>query len=221
MVMKQVPPLPGEESLYRWISSVVEAADENPTVMQWLKESAVSADNEMLPAFLQWKYNGRSAGNGWNSPVNNAKWGTDYLNRTGTAKSNIYDNRPEETKYIYTDDDSQGQQLNGRNLYTITFQKGQTPPVKGFWSVTLYNAEHFFNNNPLGRYSLGTKNKTLKYNADGSLTLYAGAKSLGADKESNWLPAPNGTFSLYIRCYWSEQAVLDGTWQPPQVEKVK
>ena len=63
--------------------------------------------------------------------MNNAKWGTDYLNRTGTAKSNMYDNRPEETKYIYTDDDSQGKQLNGQNTYTITFAKGQTPPVKG------------------------------------------------------------------------------------------
>jgi hypothetical protein len=163
----------------------------------------------------------RPAGNGWNSPVNNAQWGTDYLNRTATAKSNMYDNRPEETKYIYRDDDSQGKQLDGHNLYTVTFAKGQLPPVKGFWSVTLYNDVHLFNPNPLKRYSLGTKNKTLKYNADGSLTLYAGAKSPGKDKESNWLPAPAGTFSLYIRCYWSEQAVLDGTWMPPQVEKVK
>jgi hypothetical protein len=213
--------LPGEESLYRWISSVVEAADKDPVVMQWLKQSAVAADTEILPAFLHWKHNGRAAGNGWNSPVNNAKWGTDYLNRTGTGKSNIYDNRPEETKYLYTDDDIQGKQLDGHSNYAITFPKGQTPPVKGFWSVTLYNAEHFFNNNPLGRYSLGTKNRTLKYNDDGSLTLYAGATSPGADKESNWLPAPKGTFSLYIRCYWSEPAVLDGTWLPPKVEQVK
>jgi hypothetical protein len=221
MVMKLVPPLPGEEALYKWIGSVLEAADKDPHIMQTLKETAVATEREMIPSFFQWKYNGCSAGNGWNSPVNNAKWGTDYLNRTGTAKSNMYDNRPEETKYIYTDDDSQGQQLNGQNSYTITFPKGQTPPVKGFWSVTLYNAEHFFNSNPLGRYSLGTKNKNLKQNADGSLTLYASAKSPGKDKESNWLPAPNGTFSLYIRCYWAETAVLDGTWLPPKVEKVK
>ena len=128
---------------------------------------------------------------------------------------------PEETKYIYTDDDSQGKQLNGQNPTRSRFAKGQTPPVKGFWSLTLYNDVHFFNPNPLKRYSLGTKNKTLKLNADGSLTLYAGAKSPGKDKENNWLPAPEGTFSLYIRCYWPEQAVLDGTWMPPTVEKVK
>jgi hypothetical protein len=128
---------------------------------------------------------------------------------------------PEETKYIYTDDDSQGKQLDGRSLYAVTFAKGQTPPVKGFWSVTLYNDVHFFNVNALNRYSLGTKNKTLKYNADGSLTLYAGAKSPGKDKESNWLPAPEGTFSLYIRAYWADQAVIDATWTPPAITMVK
>ena len=106
-----------------------------------------------------------------------------------------------------------------KNAYTVTFAK--VPPVKGFWSLTLYDSVHMFHPNALKRYSLGTKNKTLKYNADGSLTLYAGAKSPGNDKESNWLPAPEGTFSLYLRCYWAEKAILDGTWMPPQVEKVK
>jgi hypothetical protein len=115
----------------------------------------------MITPFLQWRYDGRAAGNGWNSPVNNAEWGTDYLNRTGTAKSNMYDNRPEETKYIYTDDDNQGNQLIGANTYAINFV--EVPPVKGFWSLTLYDAEHFFHPNPLNRYSLGTKNKTLRY----------------------------------------------------------
>src|SRR5438045_4799558 len=165
--------------------------------MQTLKESAITADREMLSAYLQWRYNGRAAGNGWNTTVNNAQWGTDYLNRTGTGRSNIYENRPEETKYIYTDNDNQGQPLNGQNTYAINFPKGQLPPVKGFWSLTLYDAEHFYFDNPLKRYSLGTKNKNLTLNADGSLTLYAGDKSPGKDKESNWLPAPVGTFSLY------------------------
>jgi hypothetical protein len=220
-VMKLVPPLPGEEALYKWIGSVLEAAAKDLEIRKTLKETAIAAERELIDPFFLWRNNGRPAGNGWNSPVNGAKWGTDYANRTGTAKSNMFDNLPEETKYLYTDDDSQGKQLDGRNLYTITFAKGQTPPVKGFWSLTLYNDVHFFNTNPLNRYSLGTKNKTLKYNADGSLTLYAGAKSPGKDKESNWLPAPEGTFSLYIRCYWAEKAILDGTWKPPQVEKVK
>jgi hypothetical protein len=221
-VMKLVPPLPGEESLYGWISSVFEAAEKDPEVKKALVESFVVADKELIAPLFQWKLNGRAAGNGWYSPVNNAQWGTDYLNRTGTAKSNMYDNKPNETKYIYRDEDSAGNQLHGKNNYTVTFPKGQEPPVKGFWSLTLYNEHHLFHPNALNRYSLGTKSMSfLQHNADGSLTLYFGNKSPGKDKETNWVPAPDGTFSLYIRCYWSEKAILDGSWMPPQVEKVK
>ena len=219
-VMKSVPPLPGEEALYGWINSVVEAADKDPKVKQWLVEAATAVETAMLPPLRQWIHNGRSAGNGWNSQVNNAAWGADYLNRTASAKSNMWENTPDETKYIYRDFDSAGDTLDGHNSYTITFPKDQTPPVKGFWSMTLYNETHFFNPNSLKRYSLGTKNKTLQYNADGSLTLYAGAKSPGKDKESNWLPAPEGVFCLYLRNYWPEKTILDGSWKPPNVEKV-
>jgi hypothetical protein len=220
-VMKLVPPLPGEEALYGWISSVFAAAEKDPATKKALVESFVAADKDTIAPLFQWKLNGRSAGNGWYSPVNNAQWGTDYLNRTGTAKSNMYDNRPKETKYIYRDYDSVGQQLLGKNNYTVTFAKGQEPPVKGFWSMTLYNEHHLFTKNAMNRYSLGTKSKSfLKYNPDGSLTLYFGAKSPGKDKETNWVPAPEGKFSLYIRAYWSEQAILDATWMPPQVTKV-
>jgi hypothetical protein len=191
-VMKQVPPMPGEEALYNWIGSVLDAAAKDPEIKKTLKETAIAAERDMItPTLLSWRLNGRPAGNGWNSPVNNANWGTDYLNRTATARSNMYDNRPEETKYIYTDSDNRGMQITGQNSYAITFAKGQVPPVNGFWSLTLYDQYHFFHPNDLNRASLGTKNKNLKYNADGSLTLYAGAKSPGKDKESNWLPAPN------------------------------
>jgi hypothetical protein len=220
-VMKQVPPLPGEEALYRWISSVLEAADKDLEIKKILKETAVDAEREMITPLLEWRYNAPSATNGWYSPVNGAQWGTDYLTRTANARSNMYENRPLETKYIYTDNDNEGKQLNGKDTYAITFAKGQVPPVKGFWSLTLYNEVHLFHPNALKRYSLGTKNKNLKYNDDGSLTLYAGAKSPGADKESNWLPAPDGTFSLYLRAYWADEAILDGQWKPPAVKKVQ
>ena len=80
--------------------------------------------------------------------------------------------------------------------------------------------KHLFHPNALKRYSLGTKTKTLTRNADGSLTLYAGATSPGAEKEANWLPAPEGHFSLYIRAYWGKQGILDGSWKPPVIRKV-
>lgn len=219
-VMQQVPPLPGEKAIYDWIRSVFDAAKENSGVKEALIQSFVAADRELVSPLFVWANNGRSAGNGWNSPVNNAEWGTDYLNRTGTSKSNMYDNRPQETKYIYRDNDSQGEQLHGKNNYTVTFPKGYLPPVKGFWSLTLYNEFHLFHVNKFNRYSLGTKSKSLTYNSDGSLTLYFGSDSPGKAKETNWVPAPVGKFSLYLRCYWSEQAIIDGSWMPPNVEKV-
>lgn len=147
--------------------------------------------------------------------------GVDYFDRTGTAKSNIFDNRPNETQYFYTDGDSSGAALDGSKSYAITFPAGQEPPVNGFWSMTLYNEHHFFNPTDLGRYSLGTKNKGLARNDDGSLTLYAGAVSPGEDKEGNWLPAPEGPISLHIRAYWGRLGILDGTWQPPKIAVVQ
>jgi hypothetical protein len=220
-VMKEALALPGEEALYGQIAAVFEAAAKDPALKTALVDSFVATDKELIKPLLQWRYNGIPAGNGWTTLTNGAEWGTDYVNRTAVAVSNIYVNVPPEAKYFYSDNDSAGVQLDGRNLYAVTFSKGQLPPVDGFWSLTLYNDQHLFNPNPLKRYSLGTKNKTLQNNADGSLTLYAGAKSPGKEKESNWLPAPEGTFSLYIRGYWAEKAMLDGTWKPPTVEKLK
>src|SRR3546814_17702949 len=105
----------------------------------------------------------------------------------------MFDNRPNETQYFYTDFDASGAPLDGNKSYAITFPAGQEPPVDGFWSLTLYNELHLFHPNDLDRYSLGTKNKNLERNEDGSLTLYAGDASHGRDKETNWLPAPKGT----------------------------
>jgi hypothetical protein len=82
---------------------------------------------------------------------------------------------------------------------SVTFAKDQTPPVSGFWLLTLYNEHHFFAPNELKRYSLGTKNKTLKYNPDGSLTIYVQADPPPETQRANWLPAPkDADFSLYI-----------------------
>ncbi|WP_430539548.1 DUF1214 domain-containing protein [Lysobacter niastensis] len=86
--------------------------------------------------------------------------------------------------------------------------------------MTLYNEKHLSHPNALNRYSVGTKNKNLKRNDDGSLTVYVGAKSPGADKESNWLPAPNGNFSLYIRAYWGKEGITGGAWQPPAIKRI-
>jgi hypothetical protein len=218
-VLETVPPLPGEEALYGTIGSVLDAAAKDPQIKAMLVQTAVAAEHELIKPLFDFHNNGRPVGNGWTSPSNGARWGTDYLSRAATAKSNMYDNAPEETRYIYTDFDSTGQRLNGANRYTVTFAKGQLPPVDGFWSLTLYNKEHLFEPNQFNRFSLGTKSKSLKYNPDGSLTLYYQHESPGADKESNWVPAPKDEFSLYIRAYWPKAEILDGSWTPPAVQR--
>jgi hypothetical protein len=220
-VLDGVPPLPGEEALYAQFRWLMQLAAKDPKLKKAIIVEAVAAEKDVIAPFFLWKHNGKPAGNGWNRSLHNAVWGVDYFNRAGTAKSNMFDNRPNETQYFYTDNDSSGRQLKGATVYAITFAAGQEPPVNGFWSLTLYNDKHLFHPNALKRYSLGTKNKGLKRNQDGSLTLYASSQPLGKDKESNWLPAPDGTFSLYIRAYWGKQGILDGSWQPPKIEAVK
>lgn len=218
-VLATVDPLPGEESMYSQFNALVEVLENDPELKAEVIEELVELDNTMIKDFLKWKYNGKPAGNGWNRSVNNAQWGIDYFNRTGTARSNMFDNRPNETQYFYTDGASDGEKLVGNNNYKIIFKAGELPPVDGFWSMTMYNEHHFFYPNELERYSLGTKNKTLKYGDDGSLTLYAGNKNPGEDKETNWLPAPEGDFSLYIRAYAGQAGITEETWTPPIIEK--
>ncbi|MBZ6075741.1 DUF1214 domain-containing protein [Microvirga sp. WGZ8] len=103
----------------------------------------------------------------------------------------------------------------------MTFPKGQVPPVRGFWSLMIYNPDHLFAPNALNRFALSTKNKTLKYNPDGSLTLCLGNQSPGQDKESNWVPAPSGNFSIWLRTYWPDDAMLNGRWKPPVVSRLQ
>ena len=99
------------------------------------------------------------------------------------------------------------------------FDKGQLPPVNGFWSLTMYNADYFFIANPLNRYTLSARND-LKTNADGSVDLYLQNENPGPEKQSNWLPAPDGKFILMLRLYWPKEtppSIVDGTWTIPAV----
>jgi len=217
-VLEAVPPLPGEEALYGTFKSVLAAA-KDPQIKATLTQTAIVAEEQLIKPLFDFHNNGRPMGNGWTSPPNGARWGTDYLSRAASAKSNMYDNAPQETRYIYTDFDKDGQRLNGANRYIVTFAAGQTPPVNGFWSLTVYNKEHLFEPNKLNRFSLGTKSKSMKQNADGSLTLYFQNTPPGADKEANWVPTPTDEFSLYIRAYWPKDPILNGSWTPPAVNR--
>jgi hypothetical protein len=218
-VMKDVPPLPGEEGLYASIKQVLDAATKDPVVRTALRECAIETEKNCIDDVFEFRNNGVDAGNGWRTQENAARFGYDYFQRTATAKGNMFSNVPEETKYFGADFDSKGERLNGSKSYVVTFLKGSLPPVSGFWSLTLYNEQHFFHPNTLGRFSLGTKSRQLAKNADGGLTIHVQAQNPGGDKESNWLPAPDGNFSLYIRAYWPDQSIVSDSWLPPTINR--
>src|SRR5262249_26809561 len=145
---------------------------------------------------------------------------TRYLERAMVAWVGLGANLSADAVYPMTRVDAEGQALNGANKYVLHFDKTGISPVKGFWSLTLYNNQQFFVPNPINRYAIGDRDK-LKMNADGSLDLYIQNENPGADKESNWLPAPKDSFNLILRLYWPDAQVLNGTWKPPAVQRVR
>jgi len=213
--LEACPPLPGEEALYALMRSVLDAARGDRTLRAALAEAATEADATLVAPLLEFRNFGVPLPHNWTTVVNSAEFGTDYYTRTAVAKSNTFINRPRETRYFYQDLDQDGARLNGAKRYTVTFKP--VPPVKGFWSITLYDQFHFFAPNAIDRYSLGTRSKGLRFESDGSLIVYVQKDQPDADKRSNWLPAPDGDCSLYIRAYWPLPPIQQGQWTPPPV----
>ena len=201
---------------------MLQAAAADPRVADWLAAAAADANAGLVADLFQFRNIGLPLPGNWSTQRNGARFGTDYLSRTAMAKANIFVNTPEETAYFYQDLDADGERLHGSRSYSVTFPPHDLPPVRGFWSLTLYNEHHFFHPNERHRYSLGTKNKNLHHAADGSLTLTASAAPPEDDDlRTNWLAAPDGPFSLYLRAYWPQQPILDGTWTPPPVTRFR
>jgi hypothetical protein len=112
--------------------------------------------------------------------------------------------------------DRTGRALSGAHRYTITFGRGQLPPVKAFWSLTMYQADDFLYANQINRYAVGDRTRGLRYGRDGSLTLYVQHDApRGTAQRANWLPAPAGSFHLILRLYLPRRAALDGTYRIP------
>jgi hypothetical protein len=154
----------------------------------------------------------------------------DWLMRAAAAKGGLYGNDAVEATYPYTRVDAAGEALDGsKHNYTITFPAGQLPPVNAFWSVTMYDGKsQLLIKNPINRYLINSPMlPNLKKNGDGSLTLYIQKDNPGADKESNWLPAPDDTIYLVMRLYWPKTeapSILpagEGSWKPPGIQQAK
>ncbi|MBS1111386.1 MAG: hypothetical protein H6Q88_3378, partial [Anaeromyxobacteraceae bacterium] len=170
--------------------------------------------------------------NGWNVASmfgDRAFYNGDWLLRAAAARAGIYGNDAVEAMYPVTKTDLAGEPLDGsKHNYTLTFAPGQFPPVNAFWSVTMYDGKtQLLVENPINRYLLNSPMlPSMKKGKDGSLTLYIQSKSPGKDKESNWLPAPDGPIYVVMRLYWPKTdppSILpagEGTWQPPPLQKV-
>ena len=157
--------------------------------------------------------------NGWAFFTKTGIYGTNYLDRAFITAVGLGANRPQDAVYPTSEVDASGKPYSGANKYVMHFDKGQMPPAHGFWSLTMYNAQYFFVDNPLNRYTLSSRNK-FKKNADGSVDLYLQNENPGKSKESNWLPAPADKFILMLRLYWPKEtppSLLDGTWTIPGV----
>jgi hypothetical protein len=144
-----------------------------------------------------------------------------YLLRAAAGMAGLYGNNPEEAYNFSGVKDGDGNPMDAsRHNYIIHFET--PPPVKAFWSVSMYKLpEILFFDNPINRYSIGDRTPGFTPNEDGSVTIYLQYESPSVDKESNWLPAPNGPFALALRMYWPEQDALEGLWTPPPILRVE
>lgn len=159
--------------------------------------------------------------NGWQYSTSLGEYGTNYLLRAYITAVGLGANLSKDAIYPKSDGPQADQQYDGAAKYVLRFDKDKFPPVRGFWSLTMYDADFFFVDNPLNRYTLSQRND-LKRNPDGSVDLYIQADDPGPDMRSNWLPAPKGKFVLMLRFYWPTEtppSLLDGSWLPPQVTK--
>jgi hypothetical protein len=158
--------------------------------------------------------------NGWTVTTSGiGVYGTDFLQRAYDTAVGLGANRPQDAVDSMSGIDGEGQPLEGSKKYVIHFAKGQLPPARAFWSLTLYDEQMFFAPNKLNRYTRASRDK-FRVNKDGSVDLYVQRDSPGKARESNWLPAPAGRFNLVLRVYWPHEkppSILDGSWKPPPI----
>lgn len=189
----------------------------DPAVRKALEDAPAEAQQ-----LMQWKLPTIArVANHWSMNTDTmGVYGNYYLKRAIVAQVGLGANLPEDAIYPLNLGDESGAPLDGAKKYTIHFDKGTTPPVNAFWSITLYDSDGFQVANSLNRFAVSSW-MPFKYNHDGSLDLYFQNESPGSDREANWLPAPKGPFNLTMRLYSPRPDALTGKWNPPPITKVE
>ncbi|MEH7275758.1 DUF1254 domain-containing protein [Neobacillus vireti] len=154
--------------------------------------------------------------NGWTINNLGPRFGDDYLLRAAVAKDQIYVAIPEEAVYPIGRVDVNGDPLTGEKSYRIVLDKNTTPPVKAFWSITLYNDQGFMVENEIDRFSIGDRTEGLIIKEDGTIEIRI-QKDKPSEVDVNWLPAPEGIFYFMMRLYIPEQQVIEGKWVPAPI----
>jgi hypothetical protein len=210
--MAQIGLVPGEPFSIANLDPAVQGALRNANTLAMAQISAMQAKAGLVK-------------NGWTIPGANGAYGDDYLQRAFISAYGWGANLPEDANYPSTKVDSSGSPLNGSNVYRVHFDKGTTPPVNAFWSITMYDEQYFFYPNALNKQTVSPRDN-LKYNDDGSLDLYFSHAQPAGVPASNWLPAPDAAFTLMMRMYWpnpNPPSILppsNPTWAPPAVTKM-
>ncbi|HEY9391171.1 MAG TPA: DUF1254 domain-containing protein [Mycobacteriales bacterium] len=158
--------------------------------------------------------------NGWTLSYDLGEYGTYYARRAGVAWVGLGANHAEDGVYALSRTDADRQPYTGRHRYVLHFETGALPPVRAFWSLTMYDEQQRFVPNPIQRHAIGDRDD-LRFNPNGSLDIHIQHRAPGRGRESNWLPAPEGAFTLVLRMYWPERTMLSRAWSPPPVRRVR
>ena len=162
----------------------------------------------------------RRRNRGWLVPGDRlGRYGRAYLYRASVALEGLGANTRREADYPRATRDVDGRPLHGRHRYVIRFAPGELPPVRAFWSLTMYDRRSFLVDNPIDRYALGDRSRGLRRGRDGSLTIYVQRAAPPGARRANWLPAPPGRFRLTLRLYEPRAAALTGRWKPPAIRR--
>ena len=226
LLMKTNPPSAADAPLVANMAKIglVPGQDFDPSKLDAFDKEVIKAVPKGAQLKIMKKLEDSPKTNGWLYTTDAGTYGTDYLQRAFITAIGLGANRPQDAVYPTGVKDGEGNDMDASSKkYVIHFDKGQMPPAKGFWSLTMYDKDFFFVPNKLNRYTLSSRNKFIT-NADGSVDLYLQAESPGKAKEANWLPAPKAKFSPMLRLYYPSEtppSIIDGTWKPPAVNVAK